>query len=419
MPGPTLATIPSMKRKMGESFNEKDDIKKRDYGAFNSDNSSIHPDSEHGGEPQPDQVHGLPSSPPVLPQMSEYDISTTNYTIPDSPVDTAVTLNDLTTSPVKPLGKARIPLHQSSEADFGIDQFNRFKTSSYFLPSSTDIDMEDVSSSSAANETKARDLILQAFEEISPSVSLEGMGLTEVPEQVKDLENLVIFDPEHPTQTLRQLYLTNNKLRSLNPALFKFTKLNVLSLRHNRIDHIPGAIRHLRNLVDLNVSSNRLRSLPPQILELPHLTTFRAGPNPFVEVFPDAISVHHAEDSPKDPCLLHISKVKYHRPKGNVPLLKALCLDAIARYDVTYRETKSWKKHTPKILHSSIAKAISTGILEDHCSECNLHVVEPHAEVYEWWEILANKDVPIKREFCSGKCASRYELRNQHYYSPT
>lgn len=412
-PGPVLAAMPSMKRKMGESFNEKDDVKKRDYGAFNPGHPGFHDRIDTDPDEQVSSSHAIPSSPPVLPQMSEYDISITNFTMPDSPVETGPMINDFTTSPVR----RGMVGNQSSEADFGIDQFNRFKTSSYIQCPSTDADAEDSNGHNGSNDAKARDLILQAFEDISPSVSLEGMGLTEIPEQVKDLENLVIFDPDRPTQILHQLYLTNNRLRSLNPALFKFTKLNVLSLRHNKIDHIPGAIRHLKNLVDLNISSNRLQYLPPQILELPHLETFRAGPNPFVAITSEAVCINHMEDISKASCLKYVSKVKYLRREGMVPSLKALCLDAIARYDVTYRETKSWKKHTPKVLHLPIARAISKGNFEDDCNECNLFVVEPYAEVYEWWDILANKDVPIKREFCSGKCASRYELRNQHYYS--
>lgn len=407
-PMPVLAVMPSMKRKMGESFNEKDDVKKRDLSEIPAQLAEMTTTNIV-------LSNGIPSSPPVLPQMSEYDVSTSNYTIPDSPVDTHTEIDEFTTSPVRK--NREFILRNSSEADFGIDQFNRFKTSSYIQCPSTDADMEEYSH----NEHKARELILQAFEDVSPSVSLEGMGLTEIPEQIKDLENLVIFDPDRLTQILHQLYLTNNRLRSLSPALFKFTKLNVLSLRHNKINHIPGAIKHLKNLVDLNLSSNRLRYLPPQILELPHLATFRAGPNPFVNVPELAIKVedNDTEDygrGSSDRFLTHVTEPLILQKPGMVPSLKSLCLDAIAHYDVTYRETKLWKKHTPKVLHPLIAKAISTGNFEDHCNECDLCVIEPYAEVYEWWDILANSDVPVKREFCSGRCVQLYKRRNGRLY---
>lgn len=395
-----------MKRHAGESFNEKDDVKKRDFGSF----------QHHPGQrldTDPDEPQGLASSPPVLPHMSEYDMSTSYDFVPDSPVDTSNVISQLATSPVKRPPRVGNP---SSEADFGIDQFNRFKTSSYIHGISTD-EVEESDAHTSTRNSKARDLILQAFEEVSPSVSFEGMGLTEIPEQVKDLENLVIFDPDGRHQILHQLYLTNNRLHSLNPALFKFTRLNVLSLRQNRIDHIPGAIRHLRNLVDLNISSNRLNYLPPDILELPRLGTFRAGPNPFEPVFPDAVKIVSSEDSSREPCLKYISKIKYFRNGGMVPTLKTLCLDRIARYDVTYRETKSWKKTTPTVLHPLIARAIFKANYEEHCNECNVFTVEPHAEIFEWWDILENLEVPIKREFCSGKCALLYKKRHEQHYS--
>lgn len=400
-----LIPMPSLKRKMGASFNEKDDIKRRDHDFFFPGSSEPQLDTD----PDVTSTNALPSSPPVLPHMamSEYDISTSNCTVPDSPVDSHQMMENLNTSPVK-----RVMQHQSSEADFGIDQFNRFKTSSYILCPSTDTGMGH-EAHHRAQYTRARSIIIQAFEDINPAVSLEGMDLTEIPEEIKDLDNLVIFDL--PTQALYQLYLTNNRLKSVNPALFKFSKLNVLSLRQNYIQILPSAIGRLTNLTDLNISANRLRYLPPQILTLPNLTTFRAGPNPFAAIPSDAISVDEDES---DRRLKYISPVVYHRNSTNtVPALKALCLNAVARYDVTYRETRSWKKNTPEVFHQLIARAITNGKFENVCNECNIIPVEPHAEVYEWWDILQNKNVPVRRDFCSGKCAHEYERRNQKHYS--
>lgn len=400
--GPVLAAVPSMKRKMGASFTEKDDVKRRDYDDFwgtrNSDDSGANSPQHASTAAPPDGA--IPSSPPVQPHMSEFDVSTSNYTIPDSPVHAGFT------SPVK------TRLHQSSEADFGIDQFNRFKLSSY--NHSTDPDIEERHAYHQSQFNRAREIILRAFEDVSPSVSLEGMGLSDVPDEVKDLNNLVIFD-DRPTQLLHQLYLTNNKLKSLNPALFKFTKLNVLSLRLNKILQLPPSIRDLRNLTDLNLASNRLQYLPPLILQLPRLQTFRAGPNPYIAVTDDAVAVD--EQQGPDRCLKFVAPIKFAREERFVPSLKTYCLDAIARYDVSYNETKSWKRHTPKIYHPLIAEAILKGKLEYTCNECNMIIVEPAAEALEWWDILQNKDIPIKREFCSGKCARAYDSRRQKYFT--
>lgn len=392
-------TKPSMKRKVGESFNEKDDIKRRDFDFFNAPGTSFLEPSRSPGskECDPDPGPAIPSSP-VIPAMSEYDFDDTADTIPPSPKSR---LHELTTSPVKPAHRTH-----SSEADFGIDRFNRFK-----MPKIT-TDLSDLPSEltdDALLFSIARQIIIDAFENVTPAVNLEGMGLTDIPDEIKDLDNLVIFDLERLTQALHQLYLSNNRLRNLNPSLFEFTKLNVLSIRQNSISILPPAIQNLKNLTDLNISSNRLKFLCPQILDLKNLTSFRAGPNPYLQVPEDAIPV---EFMASDFALRYLSRVKFLQPRQAVPTLRTLALDRIARYDVTYGETKLWKKHTPKLLHSLIAKAILHGRWLYTCNECDCIVVEPMAEVNEWWDILLNVNIPIKREFCSGSCVEKYEARH-------
>ena len=420
---PALHFAPALKRKQGESFNEKDDIKRIEF-----DNDFFHhpgpstlqdSDPETGNENQDFAAETLPSSPPVLPQMSEYDQTVSTYTIPDSPIDPDCTFRDLNTSPVKHERPRLQTSNQSSEADFGIDQFNRFKTLSYIQCPSTDMDPEDYQSNYEKKQNAtAREIILQAFDDVSLSVSLVGMDLTEIPDEVKDLNSLVKFD-EHSMPSLYQLYLTNNRLRSLNPALFKFEKLNVLSLRLNKLRNIPSAIGQLVNLVDFNISINQLKWLPAQILELPNLITFSAGPNPFISVDEDTIEVRGdaAEVYPRiytlGHKLNHVSRIKYFQPAKYVPSLKTLCLNTIARYDVTYRETRTWKKSTPRILHTAIAAAVHKGKYEEKCNECDTIVVEPYAHVFEWWDVLGNKNIPFKREFCSGQCVTKYKSRTK------
>lgn len=411
--------MPQLKRKQGASFNEKDDIKRRDFDPFNDPSSEdfevndTDPDSRHDDSHFQSQhtAKELPSSPPVLPQMSEFDISTTTQTVPDSPVEVNHKAGSLNTSPVQ-VHKPRLVDHRSSEPDFGIGPFNRFKTSSYIAFPSTDTDniSESDSPLSASLYSLARAKLLEAFDNISPSVSLEGMGLTEIPEEVRDLNDLVIFSQDS-TKNLYQLYLTNNKLRSLTPSLFAYTKLNVLSLRQNSLRFIPASIKHLVNLCDLNIATNQLKYLPIQILGLPNLVNFRAGPNPFIPIPANAIQIPQSEvPSPK-----YVSQIIEHGEKSDVPTLKSLCLHTIARYDVTYSETHSWKRHTPRVIHPLIAKAIAKGKFEDTCDECDTVIVEPYAEVYEWWDFLQNINVPFKREFCCGKCVRLYKNRTVYF----
>lgn len=437
--GPTLLVVPSIKRKMGESFYENDDKKRQDTNEIPSFSFDFQPlqvdtsasraasitvvDSDQSTDvTEPDDsdgfavpsirpdTHNLPSSPPQVFHPSEYDVSINDYPVPESPVNRRRHIS-LNTSPVRPSAN----VHQSSEPDFGIDAFNRFKVSFQGQCPSTDtdtnMDLAQVPTTDNYLFMAAKNIILRCFEDVVTCVNLEGMQLTEIPDEIKDLNNLVIFN-SGPSQVLRQLYLMNNQIKALNPSLFKFTKLNVLSLRRNQIRYLPNSIGKLRNLTDLNISINNLRYLPPQILDLPNLSTLVAGPNPYLSIPEDAIEVPSSETR-ENKVMKWISPVRILQRERNTPSLKSLCLDTVGKYDVTYSETKRWKKTIPKHLQPLVALAISKGKFLDFCDKCDIIVVEPYAEVVEWWDILQNINVPIKRKFCSGLCLLKYMKENK------
>ncbi|KAL6451097.1 scrib Protein lap4 [Candida maltosa Xu316] len=405
-------SVPTLKRKMGESFNDKDDVKRVDTGFDEQDQEE---EGENVSIPLP------PSSPPPalftddVPLVSEFDFTSnpeTAYNIPNSPSTKQILnfpseLNDTTaySSPTK-----KKPL--SSEPDFGIDKFNRFNgTLTNDLSSSTGFEEQERSDQTSKQlaYNRARDVILTAFEDMETVINLEGMRLYELPPEIKDMNNLVVFDDEEPKSY--QLYLNNNYLSHLPPALFKYTKLEVLSLRVNRLTSIPPSIEKLTNLVDLSLGANLLKFLPFQVLKLTNLVNFRAGPNMFkspTDYQSDQIIEINRNVGPH---VLVSRTVVFYRetPNTYLPSLKSLCLSTIARHDVSYQETKSWKKYTPKLYHSVIKKAITKGKYNDVCYKCSNIVVEPLAEVYEWWNILLNRGVPIRKQFCSQKCVDGYE----------
>ena len=448
------------------------------------------------------------SSPNPAPLMSEFDFwtnPTTSFQVPKSPKQQHQQqrqhATELKTSPHKPI---------SSDADFGIDRFNRFRGSFNEVKSKNknqnsfsttsdagrdkkagpgkrngieknaknffgaaeeendddkDEDDEDDNTDDEATRiartrafNRARDILLDAFENAQTVIDLNSMGLDQVPDEIKDLNNLVII-PGLTTgfnslvESQYQLYLTNNSIYDLAPSLFKFTKLQVLSLRQNKLTSIPPLIANLANLSDLSISSNRIEFLPSQVLNLPKLKNLTTGPNPFIKVPQDAIIIPKKEnndDSFLSVLTLHTlyllplshlqqlqlqlqpqlqfapslctakaqirarTTIKYLTTKTRkVVSLRSLCLNVIAKYDVSYQETQIWKKSTPKIFHSTIAKAIRKGKFMDKCNECDLIVVEPMAEVMEWWDILQNKNVPIRRQFCSDHCVQKYLLNKE------
>jgi hypothetical protein len=396
---PSLAAAPSLKRRPGASFSEKDNVKRRELESSDTDAS----DTDH--EATRVDLAGLsapPSSPPVA-MASEIDFGAAALhfdSVPHSPASEvwggAASLDADWDAAARPRAVARRALRArvrplNLDADFGLDSFNRFKAPSF--------GSDDRQAADAARAARA--VVLDAFERATTTINLEGMQLREVPDEVKDLDDLVVFG----AAPLYQLYLTNNKIRVLPPSLFRFTKLNVLALRQNRLSELPSAVGRLERLTDLYLGTNRLRYLPAAVLRLRHLAVLLAGPNPFLAVAPDAVAA---------PRQCGAATRRFVAPgvppRATVPSLRTLCLDAVARYDVLYRETKRWKHATPHLLHPLITRAILCGQYRHTCSQCNLVVVEPYAEVFEWWDILDNKLVPIKRDFCSGRCLHQWRL---------
>ncbi|KAI5957977.1 hypothetical protein KGF57_002785 [Candida theae] len=422
---PTLhinGAAPSLKRRMGRSFNDKDDVKKIAIANRDSDSSSdFEEEPTMVDEDANDNNAQLPPSSPVgdgqrgNELMSEFDFATnptTSFQIPKSPPKRHDNNRDsIKTSPQKPV---------SSEPDFGIDKFNRYRVSFNDrlknAPSSSNADDQDDETKQEQRSiayNKARTKILDAFENVKTVIDLQNMGLYEIPDEIKDLNNLVIiesFSEEASIEFPYQLYLTGNQLSQLSPSLFKFTKLQVLSLRRNKLKTIPPLIGKLENLIDLSLSSNKIEFLPYQILGLTKLSNFTAGPNPFLPVPENAITMSSKGATTFIPKLR--SPVKCLASKvSELPTLKTLCLNIIAKHDVSYSETKLWKKHTPRMHHALIIEALRKGKFKDTCCECDIIVVEPMAEVIEWWDILQNRNVPLRRQFCSQRCVKRYENR--------
>lgn len=418
--------VPRLKRKGGESFNERDDIKRRETGV-NPSSSDVNPQDENS-QSEKDiedddqlQVYNPPSSP-YTGQLLHSDIVLDEiYEVPDSPNIEEMKPETLEK---KFLGefndnskhsKSQYGIkHISSDADFGIDSFNRFQgTRNSCSLTDEDSQFDLLSSFEKENlaQSLARQRILEAFEDVRTTINLEGMGLHKIPEEIGDFNDLVIFNSDPSRMQLFQLYLTDNNISQLNLSLFKFTKLNVLGLRHNRLSSIPSIISKLSNLTDLSLSSNKLQYLPPLILQLKNLHTFQAGPNPFVEIPPNNVTHlrFQLDDSRVLKCVSYVTY--YNKRRSRIRSLRTSCLDCIAKYDVTYQETKSWKKSVPKMYHSLIAKAILNGKYDERCSECSTIIVEPLAGVVEWWNILRNKNVPIKRTFCCETCVEIWRKR--------
>jgi hypothetical protein len=157
--------------------------------------------------------------------------------------------------------------------------------------------MTHLSSSSEGAPTSldhASRIINEVLDNSLQEVDLSDLGLLSLPPSISSLETLVRI-PRYANaegfyeslQPAIQLFLANNALKKLPPAIFDLKGLTVLSLRNNNLASLPGSICRLTNLVELNVANNNLRYLPWELLQLlgpdKPLKKLHVKPNPLVK----------------------------------------------------------------------------------------------------------------------------------------
>ncbi len=99
--------------------------------------------------------------------------------------------------------------------------------------------------------------MIEARQNRSTELSLEGLGLSSIPEQIGDLTYL------------RSLDLWHNQLTTLPEQIGDLTALTSLNLRYNQLETLPPQIVNLTTLRNLDFFSNRLTTLPDSLLNSP------------------------------------------------------------------------------------------------------------------------------------------------------
>jgi internalin A len=132
------------------------------------------------------------------------------------------------------------------------------------------------------NEEIVRERIAQAVERQSTVLDLIGLGLTAVPESVRELTWLHELNLGSNTLTtlpawlsefehLTRLQLDRNPLDAEIDAVGEITCLEILDLTQTGLKVVPSCIRALRNLRSLFLGANHLTTLPVWLRELPQL----------------------------------------------------------------------------------------------------------------------------------------------------
>lgn len=108
-------------------------------------------------------------------------------------------------------------------------------------------------------------------------LQLKSCGLKSLPQSLEELQEVI-----------RNLELSQNKIKNLPPSIGHFSALKQLHLSDNFITALPDEIGLLKNLETLNLQSNKLSTLPETIVGCSSLKALNISVNCF-SYFPAAV----------------------------------------------------------------------------------------------------------------------------------
>lgn len=326
--------------------------------------------------------------------------------------------------------------------NFNVDKFNRLGA---YL--SSDPILEDYTVN-AFNT-----LISRAYDENNGKIDVENWSLRKIPDTIGDLKDLVISTKANVVKPAEiELYAAKNMLKTLPPELFDVDNCTVLSLRHNRIRKVPDNISNLKILKSFNISINEIQVLPYQITKLQNLENFILRPNPYlIELKDQDIQTYYQinKSSRIKDQRRFISQIKWTDPNltrhllssmsrtsssiqqqptsqrdtyehimskdkltlsliSQVPKLSELALRNVGKYAPTYKETQDWKEEMEVGLQLKVTKAFQKRVFGEKCAVCEILTVDPVAKCLEWWDFKGQELIPIRLNFCSGRCVGKW-----------
>jgi len=127
---------------------------------------------------------------------------------------------------------------------------------------------------------------------------LSNNKLTQIPPAIGQLQQLLelCFSNNQLTQIpleigqlqhLQNLFLYCNQLTQIPPEIGKLRQLQHLYLDHNQLTQIPPEIGQLQQLQNLYLSNNRLTQIPPEIGQLQHLQELYLDKNQLTQIPPE------------------------------------------------------------------------------------------------------------------------------------
>jgi hypothetical protein len=126
-------------------------------------------------------------------------------------------------------------------------------------------------------EQVASQLIMAAANEADSVLSLSGLGLARLPDELRMLRYLTRLD------------LSDNLLTELPEWIGELSTLELLVLRGNRLMQLPPSLARLGRLTQLDAADNRLLQVAPELATMPRLAAIELRGNPHLLVPPPEI----------------------------------------------------------------------------------------------------------------------------------
>lgn len=181
-----------------------------------------------------------------------------------------------------------------------------------YMPTLYDEPIYFVVKNSPAQEQSLLKAIDEFFEQPVSStkpistLNLQYFNLSSLPDYICDIQNFYDCTDDGIVKPLIHIDASYNNLRSINPKLLTIERLEMLSLRNNKIARLAGSIDKAKDLKSLNLAMNKFKFLPHNILNLQNLEVLATTGNPMIsqtsvdmyyKVDPEVLKIYSAQNN--------------------------------------------------------------------------------------------------------------------------